>query len=193
MATYGIRIRRPWWPKGRWKRGRQFRRANTPSGWTYWRDEWPTRKAAELRLASYRLMGWRGHVFRVDPDGYRWLAVEPDTKMPHPKLCRILNEAGMRCGRVLLIKEGTRTRERQEELWNANPDPNWVAPPGTSNHEDHNGDGYGIAADVVDALDGENLYPMLNRRGLLGWFRSEGATFPMAHEPWHAELTGVPR
>lgn len=67
MARYGIRIRRPWWSKERgWIRGKQFRRADTPSGWTYWRNEWPTRMAAELRLNAYRALGWRGHVFEID-------------------------------------------------------------------------------------------------------------------------------
>lgn len=67
MTTYGIRIRRPWWPKSRgWIRGRQFRRADTPSGWTYWRDEWPTEAAAKLRLNAYRAQGWVGHTFEID-------------------------------------------------------------------------------------------------------------------------------
>jgi hypothetical protein len=66
MARYGIRIRRPWWEKGRFVRGKQFRRANTPSGWTYWRNEWPNEAAAELRLNAYRALGWRGHVFEIN-------------------------------------------------------------------------------------------------------------------------------
>jgi len=192
--TYGIRIRRPWWPKSRgWIRGNQYKRATTPTGWTYWRDEWPSRETAAKRLAAYRLTGWVGHVFEVDPDGYEWLVVDSDTSLPHPELARLLDETGRRCGRVLRIREGTRSRARQQELWNANPDPRWVAYPGTSNHEDQNGDGYGIAADVGDAVDGENLRPMLERRGLYDWFRRQGAHFPMTHEPWHAELIGVPR
>lgn len=67
MTTYGIRIRpRTHKGDGGWQRGKQFRRANTPSGWTYWRDEWPTRAAAELRLATYRAQGFVGHVFEID-------------------------------------------------------------------------------------------------------------------------------
>lgn len=193
MTRYGIRLRRPWWPKGRWKRGEQFRRANTKSGWTYWRRAWPSEKSAKLRLKAYHALGWRGHTFKIDPDGYNWLEVEGDTKLPHPKLARILDEAGRKCGRVLLIKEGTRTRARQQELWNANPNPMYVARPGTSNHEDHNSDGWGIAADVVDAIDGESLRPMLERRNLMEWLEYERAFFPMKHEPWHIELIGVPR
>lgn len=129
-----------------------------------------------------RLERWRA----IDP--YPWLEVDPDTRLPHPKLARILNEAGRRCGRKLRINEGTRTRARQQQLWDANPNPRFVARPGTSRHEDLDGDGWGIAADVVDALDGENLRPMLERRDLLGWFAQQGAHFPMSWEPWHTEL-----
>ena len=67
MTTYGIRIRpRSHTGAGGWERGKQFRRANTPSGWTYWRDEWPTKAAAEMRLAAYRAQGMTGHVFEID-------------------------------------------------------------------------------------------------------------------------------
>ncbi len=63
--SYGIRVRRPWWDKGRWVRGKQFRRSTTAGGWIYWRDEWPTKAAAELRLNAYRAQGWAGHTFEI--------------------------------------------------------------------------------------------------------------------------------
>ena len=85
-------------------------------------------------------------------------------------------------GRVYLVS-GTRTTGRQTELWNealqkyGDPEiaDNWVARPGTSNHEeglavDLGGD-LGLAVRLVDEL------------GLPLWR-------PMSWEPWHFELTG---
>lgn len=63
MST-GIRIHKR--PGDDWQRGVQFRRAQTPSGWTYWRDEWATKAAAELRLAAYRAQGYSGHTFEIE-------------------------------------------------------------------------------------------------------------------------------
>lgn len=85
MTRYGIRIRRPWWEKGRWIRGKQFRRADTPSGWTYWRNVWPNKAAAELRLNAYRALGWRGHVFEISElelvSREQWGAREPRNRV----------------------------------------------------------------------------------------------------------------
>lgn len=62
--AWGIRIRRD--ADDDWQRGKQFRRASdTESGWVEWRDEWPTKLAAELRLRQYRKAGWHGHVFPI--------------------------------------------------------------------------------------------------------------------------------
>ncbi|MGH2773882.1 MAG: M15 family metallopeptidase [Actinomycetota bacterium] len=85
-------------------------------------------------------------------------------------------------GRVYLVS-GVRSNERQTELWlealQKYGDPevadNWVARPGSSNHEagiavDLGGD-LGLAASLVDEL------------GLPLWR-------PMSWEPWHFELTG---
>lgn len=190
-AKYAIRIRKRVGQP--WQRGRQYWRRSPGSRWRFWRDTYPSRKVAEHRLKQLTKRGWSGHVYQVDPDGYRWLELDSDTRMPHPNLARILNQAGRMSGRVLRINEGTRTRAQQQAFWDANPNTRYVARPGTSNHEDQNGDGYGVAADVVDARDGENLYPMLRRRRLIAWLESQGAFFPMPHEPWHIELKDVPR
>jgi len=85
-------------------------------------------------------------------------------------------------GRVYLVS-GERTTARQTELWNealekyGDPEiaDDWVARPGTSNHEtglavDLGGD-IGLAVSLVDEL------------GLPLWR-------PMSWEPWHFELTG---
>ena len=86
-------------------------------------------------------------------------------------------------GRVYLVS-GARSTDRQTELWiealQKYGDPeaadNWVARPGTSNHEtglavDLSGD-LGLAVSLVDEL------------GLPLWR-------PMSWEPWHFELTGM--
>lgn len=135
--------------------------------------------------------GWRVWRWRaINP--YPWLVLDSDTRWPHPNLARALNRLAARMGRKLFVNEGTRTRARQQALYDAGvrrygyPEVlRWVARPGTSNHEDRNGDGYANAADVQDAVDGENLLPMMQRRGITP--ASVGLKFPMAHEPWHVE------
>lgn len=63
--SWGIRIRKN--AGDPWQRGKQFRRDRSKkSGWVFWRDTWPTRAAAMLRLARYRAGGWSGHVFEID-------------------------------------------------------------------------------------------------------------------------------
>lgn len=141
-----------------------------------------------------RLIRWRA----IDP--YPWLEVDHDTKLPHPAVARGLNAIGNRIHRRLRINEGTRTHARQQDLWDdavrrygsEAAAARWVARPGTSRHEDHDGDGWGDAADVQDALDGENLRPMLERRNLVDWVRDDlGLTFPMDYEPWHIQRIGT--
>jgi hypothetical protein len=158
---------------------------------TFARDDF-TRVRDFCASRGMRLYRWRA----INP--YPWLEVDHDTKLPHPAVARGLNAIGNRIHRHLRINEGTRTRARQQALWDdavrrygsEAAAARWVARPGTSRHEDHDGDGWGDAADVVDALDGENLRPMLERRGLMGWVRDElGLTFPMDYEPWHLERT----
>lgn len=63
---WGIRVRRAGRPSDPWQRGKQFRRDDdAESGWVYWRNEWPNKKAAELRLAQYKKMGYIGHPFPI--------------------------------------------------------------------------------------------------------------------------------
>jgi hypothetical protein len=85
-------------------------------------------------------------------------------------------------GHVYLVSS-TRSTARQTELWNAAlekyGDPeiadNWVARPGTSNHE------AGLAVDLGGDLG--LAVRLVNELGLPLWR-------PMSWEPWHFELTG---
>lgn len=92
---YGIRIR----PAGTagpggWTRGRQYRRdPKRPGEWIFWRDEWPTLRAAELRLERLRAMGFAGHVFEIVPE-----PVYPNTTHYSPNFTRAeLNCKGPEC------------------------------------------------------------------------------------------------
>lgn len=69
------------------------------------------------------------------------------------------------------VTSGWRSIAEQTALWNANPNPNEVAPPGRSNH------GRGTAADIS---------PQVGAYG--GKERQFGLHFPMSWEPWHIEL-----
>jgi hypothetical protein len=85
-------------------------------------------------------------------------------------------------GRVYLASS-TRTTARQTELWNealekyGDPEiaDNWVARPGTSNHEE------GLAVDLGGDL--RLAVSLVGELGLPLWR-------PMTWEPWHFELTG---
>ena len=85
-------------------------------------------------------------------------------------------------GRVHLVS-GARSTARQTELWNealeryGDPEiaDNWVARPGTSNHEE------GLAVDLGGDL--ELAVHLVDELGLPLWR-------PMSWEPWHFELTG---
>jgi Flp pilus assembly protein TadG len=85
-------------------------------------------------------------------------------------------------GRVY-IESGLRSTARQTELWNeavakyGDPEiaDNWVARPGTSNHES------GLAVDLGGDL--ELAVRLVDDLGLPLWR-------PMSWEPWHFELTG---
>lgn len=122
----------------------------------------------------------------IEPDKLAPAPVSPlgsaTTAGLHPAMKRAVDrliEAAN--GRVYLVS-GVRTTDRQTELWiealqkYGNPEiaDNWVARPGTSNHEvglavDLGGD-LGLAVSLVDEL------------GLPLWR-------PMSWEPWHFELT----
>lgn len=88
-------------------------------------------------------------------------------------------------GGKVTIGSGYRSVEEQTYLWNNavakyGPDEarNWVAPPGSSNHN------HGVAADLGFADD-----------ATLNWVHANasryGLSFPMSWEPWHIEPTGV--
>jgi hypothetical protein len=85
-------------------------------------------------------------------------------------------------GRVY-VESGLRSTARQTELWNdavakyGDPEiaDNWVARPGTSNHES------GLAVDLGGDL--ELAVRLVGDLGLPLWR-------PMSWEPWHFELTG---
>ncbi|MGD9613840.1 MAG: D-alanyl-D-alanine carboxypeptidase family protein [Alphaproteobacteria bacterium] len=90
------------------------------------------------------------------------------------------NEAGLDIG----ITSGTRTRERQQQLWDAAlrkygsaaAARKWVAPPGSSMHE------RGMAADLRFGPGArEWAHENASRFGL---------TFPLGNEPWHIEPMG---
>lgn len=63
-TTWGLRVRRAGRPADPWQRGKQFRREDD-GDWIEWRQEWPNKKAAELRLAQYREQGYIGHAFPI--------------------------------------------------------------------------------------------------------------------------------
>lgn len=77
-------------------------------------------------------------------------------------------------GRVLIVS-GWRSYAEQEALWNQNPNPAQVAPPGTSNHE------RGSAADlrIVDSVTSWSD---------VHWTAAAyGLRFPLWNEDWHCE------
>lgn len=103
-----------------------------------------------------------------------------DTGVFQDRVDRMRRAAGA-IGLDIGVTSGTRTRERQQQLFDAAVEKygseeaarKWVAPPGTSMHEK------GLAADL-------SFGP-----GAREWARANagrfGLGFPMAHEPWHVE------
>jgi LAS superfamily LD-carboxypeptidase LdcB len=92
--------------------------------------------------------------------------------------------AGREAGVDIGVTSGTRSRERQQQLWDAAVAKygseaaarKWVAPPGSSMHE------RGMAADLSFGPGGKEwAHANASRFGL---------TFPMGHEPWHVEPVG---
>ena len=83
----------------------------------------------------------------------------------------------------LTINSGFRTVKRQQELWDAAlakyGDPeiadNWVARPGTSNHNSGAAVDLGYASPDVQKWVHDNA-------------GAYGLNFPMSHEPWHIEM-----
>jgi hypothetical protein len=88
-----------------------------------------------------------------------------------------------RHGGRLRVSEGWRSYEEQMRLWKIakrryggwDAARRWVAPPGCSNHN------RGWAADLRGSLG--LAHQLASKHGLV---------FPMAHEPWHIELAGIP-
>jgi hypothetical protein len=83
--------------------------------------------------------------------------------------------AAQRDGVPLVLSSGMRTRAEQQALWNANPNPKYVARPGTSNHEKGN------------AID------FSNTPGAWAWLKRNATRFGFHNyppEPWHYSLDG---
>lgn len=78
-------------------------------------------------------------------------------------------------GVSLRINSGYRTHAEQQALWDANPNPTYVARPGTSNHEKGN------------AID------FVNNSGAYSWLKRNASRFGFQNydpEPWHYSLNG---
>lgn len=139
------------------------------------------------RLAKPWAKRFRRRLTRTVVNPYPWLVLDTDTAWPDADVCRALNTLGQRLKRKLYIREGLRTRARQQELYDAGIRRygypavlNYVARPGTSRHET------GDAADVgVGSFNGTNLgdYP-----GARAHAAALGLSFPMSWEPWHVEI-----
>jgi hypothetical protein len=119
---------------------------------------------------------------------YPFLRLDSDTRMVNPLLAKKLNAIGREMRRFLWIGEGTRTRARQQELWdeyvNRHFRPPIVARPGTSRHET------GDAADVSVFLNGllqpyTNIGKIARARVLM---RRHGVCLPVGGEKWHVEI-----
>ncbi|HBN07639.1 MAG TPA: hypothetical protein DD435_02980 [Cyanobacteria bacterium UBA8530] len=83
--------------------------------------------------------------------------------------------AAKKDGVNLQIVSGYRTHAEQQALWNANPNPKFVARPGTSNHEKGN---------AIDFLDSAGAWSWLKRNSTRFGFHN----YPV--EPWHYSLNG---
>lgn len=87
-------------------------------------------------------------------------------------------------GRLYYVS-GFRSVEEQQQLWDAalakyGPEkaPDWVAPPGRSNHN------HGVAMDLGYQDDDAQAWAHANASRF-------GLSFPMSWEPWHIEPVGV--
>lgn len=127
------------------------------------------------------------------------LVLDTDTGWPDVDLCNRLQRIGRRLSRRLKIREGTRSHAQQAALFEQNmirpgvPKPGrpLTAAPGTSNHEDHDGDGYGEAADVGVLRPGESVRNMgvniAQHPGARPAMRAFGTCCPVPGETWHVE------
>lgn len=121
------------------------------------------------------------------------LVLDDDTGWPEPALCGALQRIGRRLRRLLKLREGTRSHARQAQLYRQNMDPATGRPrpgrpltarPGTSNHEDRDGNGYGEAADVGVLPGDVNVGDFPGGRAAVA---AEGCCFPVPGERWHVE------
>ena len=100
--------------------------------------------------------------------------MRPDVALAFDRLERAARADGV----TLMISSGYRSDAEQAVLWRQNPDPKWVAPPGTSLHR--NG----------TELD-------LGPRSAYGWLALNAPRFRFIqrypHEPWHYGYTLNPR
>jgi hypothetical protein len=100
--------------------------------------------------------------------------MRPDVALAFDRLERAARAAGV----TLLISSGYRSDAEQAELFRLNPDPKWVAPPGTSLHR------FGTELD-------------LGPPAAYDWLAANAPRFHFvqryAHEPWHYGYTLNPR
>jgi len=96
--------------------------------------------------------------------------MRPDVALAFDRMERAARADGV----TLLVSSGYRSDAEQAELFRLNPDPNWVAPPGTSLHR------YGTELD-------------LGPRAAYGWLALNAGRFHFIqrypHEPWHYGYT----
>jgi hypothetical protein len=100
--------------------------------------------------------------------------MRPDVALAFDRMERAAREDGV----ALLVSSGYRSDAEQAELFSLNPDPKWVAPPGTSLHRN------------ATELD-------LGPRSAYGWLALNAPRFRFIqrypHEPWHFGYTLNPR
>jgi hypothetical protein len=100
--------------------------------------------------------------------------MRPDVALAFDRLERAARADGV----TLLISSGYRSDAEQAELFSANPDPKWVAPPGTSLHR------FGTELD-------------LGPPAAYGWLAANAPRFHFIqrypHEPWHYGYALNPR
>lgn len=151
------------------------------------------RNSGTLNLAERReAMKWaasKDYISRirfVEVNPYPWVA--GDIQGLHPDLLAKLNHVGRILRRVVYVRSGLRTYNEQLALWNAYKAGygNLAAYPGTSNHEDRDGDGYGEAADcALGGPKGPNIGNVAKARSVM---RGLGLCLPVKGETWHVEI-----
>jgi len=99
--------------------------------------------------------------------------MRPDVAAAFDRMAAVAQRVGI----TLVINSAFRSDAEQAELWEQNPDPRWVAPPGTSLHR------------CATELD-------LGPSSAYGWLASHAREFDFLQryswEPWHFGYTGGP-